>query len=109
MKNYRGAEPEHVVETCFHKNWEAEEPGGVHLLPTLHDRAGLVSRALPHLLPASLGAQESGPVCSASSMQIAVALGMPTLSTQSSPAAPQKTETWKFRGVQISLSSLAET
>lgn len=81
MKSYRGAEAQCVVETCFHKNWEAEEPGGVQLLPTLHDRAGLVSRALPTSAPRPFfGPGESSPVCSASSMLIAAALGMPTLS-----------------------------
>lgn len=61
MKSYIGVEPQHVVETCFHKNWEAEEPGGVQLLPTLHDRAGLVSRALPTSAPAFFGARGEQP------------------------------------------------
>lgn len=67
-------------ETCFHKHWETEVPGGVQLLPTLHDRAGLVSRALPTSAPRPfLGLGDSSPVCSAGSMLITVALGMPTL------------------------------
>lgn len=81
LKSYRGAEPQRAPETCFHKNWEAEEPGGAQLLSIQHDRAGLVSRALPTSAPRPfLGLGESSPVCSASSMLITMALGMPTLS-----------------------------
>lgn len=100
----------------FCKNWEA-----VQLLPTLRERAGFTSRALPTSAPRLLfgwhghsSARAALFILSGHSNQHANRCGSlhaNALAHKARCHQPhcKKIRTWKFRGVQISLSSLAET